>query len=142
MNPQHVLNPRVPDLTKTTIAGYEMLASRLSQSSSDRSSTDAHVVPLYRKFEGLNHRILLHLQDELAEMEEELRVLDEYIVQTGQAAFESEARPASRRADARYGGEVHYRRTELLGKIFLKLGQYSKWIICDENPETNLTPAR
>lgn len=129
-NQQHMVNVRGPDLTRTTISGYEMLASRLSQQpSAEQGKTEKHVIPMYRRFDGLNHRILLHLQDEIAEMEEELRLLDECVVQMDQMGSDCDARPASRRADARYGGEVHYRRTELLGKIFVKLGQYSKWFV-------------
>lgn len=81
---------------------------------------------MYRKFEHLNHRVLLHLQDEVSELEEELRYLDECIAQASPRDETGHAYPASRRNDARYGNELHYRRTELLGRIFQKLGQYSK----------------
>jgi hypothetical protein len=82
---------------------------------------------MYRKFEYLNHRVLLHLQDEVCEMEEELGHLDESILHTSPRDEAGHAFPASRRGDARYGNELHYKRTELLGRIFQKLGQYSKW---------------
>ena len=83
---------------------------------------------MYRKFEHLNHRVLLHLQDETCELEEELRHLDECIAQVSQKDAEGYAYPASRRNDARYGSEMHFKRTELLGRIFQKLEQYSKWL--------------
>jgi len=92
-------------------------------------SGEEAVVPMYRKFEGLNHRVLLHLQDEIAELEEELRYLDECIAQCSPRDHAGRHHPASRRGDARYGGELHYRRTELLGRIYLKLGQYSKFLV-------------
>lgn len=106
-----------------TMVGYELLAKKLSQTANEQSSTgEEPVVPMYRKFGNLNHRVLLHLQDEIGELEEELRYLDEYIAQCAPLGHQY---PASRRGDARYGGEMHHRRTELLGRIYLKLGQYS-----------------
>lgn len=126
MHPPHYqVRPMGPDLTQTNIAGYEMVADKLSKRPKD-GRAKAAVVPLYRKFESLNHRVLLHLQDEIAEMEEDLRILDECIVQSSPRDHAGHLHPASRRGDARYGGELHYRRTELLGRIYLKLGQYSK----------------
>jgi hypothetical protein len=114
------------------LAGYELLASKLSRASRE-DLRDAGPIPLYRRFEALNHRILLHLQDEISEMEEELNILDEDLAEEIHALSPSTkvskgqgSPPASRRADARLGGERHFRRTELLGRIFLKLGQYSK----------------
>ena len=119
---------RVPeDPAKTTIVGYEALAAKLS--STDEIGPDEQLRPIYRKFEYLNHRILLHLQDEIAELEEELRQLDECIAQalakvTG--GKENNPLPSSRRAEAKVGSENHHRRVELLGRIFMKIGQYSK----------------
>jgi hypothetical protein len=81
---------------------------------------------MYRKFEQLNHRILLHLQDEISELEEELRYLDECIAQMSPVSKEGRPQPASRRVESRQGGELHWRRTNLLGRIYLKLGQYSE----------------
>ncbi|PSN64227.1 hypothetical protein BS50DRAFT_65956 [Corynespora cassiicola Philippines] len=112
------------DLTRATVVGYESLADKLSEVSKDG---DGSVVALYRKFEQLNHRVLLHLQDEISELEEELRYLDECIARYAPRGEAGEMHPASRRHEARYGNEMHYRRTELLGRIYLKLGQYSKF---------------
>jgi hypothetical protein len=52
--------------------------------------------------------------------------LDESIIQMSPRDDAGHAFPASRRGDARFGSELHYKRTELLGRIFQKLGQYSK----------------
>lgn len=132
---QHAVQPPLhpphapgPDLSRTTVVGYELLADKLSEpSKGDNKRLQVGViVPMYRRFEHLNHRVLLHLQDEICELEEELRYLDECIAQTSPRDEAGHAYPASRRGDARYGGELHYRRTELLGRIFQKLGQYSK----------------
>lgn len=111
--------PDAPDLTKRTLTGYEMLALELSTSESP-------VTPLYRKFEYLHHRILLHLQDELCELEEQLRTVDEIIAQMDPASPESPRTPASRRGEAYGGTEIHHQRTNLLGRIFLKTEQYNR----------------
>jgi hypothetical protein len=126
--PQYQTHVTPPDVTRTTAAGYELLANKLSETPKKSSSLRkaGTVVPMYRKFEHLNHRVLLHLQDEVCELEEELRYLDESIVQMSPRDDAGHAYPASRRGDARFGSELHYKRTELLGRIFQKLGQYSK----------------
>ncbi|KAK4548789.1 hypothetical protein LTR36_008562 [Oleoguttula mirabilis] len=111
--------PDAPDLTQHTIAGYEMLALELS-------SPESSVKPLYRKFEYLNHRILLHLQDELCELEEHLRIADEFVAQMDPAFAESQRTPASRRGETYSNSEIHHRRTSLLGRIFLKTEQYNR----------------
>lgn len=111
--------PDAPDLNQKTIVGYELLAQELA-------SADSPVSPVYRKFEYLNHRILLHLQDELCEMEEQLRTTDEIIAQMETPVEEGRRSPASRRGDSFHGSEMHHRRTALLGRIFLKTEQYNR----------------
>jgi hypothetical protein len=111
--------PEPPDLSRRTLTGYEELALELS-------TTDSTVRPLYRKFEYLNHRILLHLQDELCELEEQLRRLDEIIAQMDAGVAEGQRTPASRRNDAFCGTDLHQRRTHLLGNIFMKTEQYNR----------------
>lgn len=111
--------PEAPDLSKTTLAGYELMAVKLTEAS-------AAVRPLYRKFEQLEHRVLLHMQDEISELEEHLRVIDECLTQMANIPEDTARRPASRREDLHYGTELHHRRTLLLGQIYLKLEQYRK----------------
>lgn len=142
--PNYQVRPSGPDLSKTTIVGYELLADKLSNTSRDcrggqreeaegkgeeeeekEEEEEESVFPMYRRFEKLNHRVLLHLQDEIAELEEELRHVDECIAQCSPKDHAGHHHPASRRGDARYGGELHHGRTELLGRIYLKLGQYN-----------------
>ncbi|KAF1916372.1 hypothetical protein BDU57DRAFT_574289 [Ampelomyces quisqualis] len=134
-----------PDLTRTTAAGYELLANKLSESPKKGNGLirkgGGNLVPMYRKFEHLNHRVLLHLQDEVCEMEEELRYLDESIAQMSPRDDAGHAFPASRRNDARYGGELHYKRTELLGRIFQKLGQYNQALTSFNGLVKELDPA-
>ncbi|KAK4556020.1 hypothetical protein LTR86_006716 [Recurvomyces mirabilis] len=118
MEPPHA--PDAPDLNQRTIVGYERLALELA-------TQDSTVKPLYRKFEYLNHRILLHLQDELAELEEHLRTLDEIIAQMEPSSpLEKTRTPASRRAETYKGTEIHLQRTNLLGRIFIKTEQYNR----------------
>ena len=104
-------------------SGYDLLASRLSFT---QDSCGDRVPPIYRRFGRLNHRILLQLQDEIAEMEEDLEYMDRA------DAHERKVRhghivPASRRLDWQWrGSELHARRLELLGRIYLKVEQYSE----------------
>ncbi|WPH00184.1 Hypothetical protein R9X50_00300700 [Acrodontium crateriforme] len=116
-HPPHA--PDSPDVSQRTMAGYEMIAHELS----DRES---QISTVYRKFEYLNHRVLLHLQDELSELEEQLRTVDELIIQMDPALKEGKTTPVSRRGEAYCGGEIHYRRTSLLGRIFIKTEQYNR----------------
>jgi len=111
--------PDAPDLSQRTILGYEMLALELS-------SSDSPVRPIYRRFEYLNHRILLHLQDELSELEEQLRTVDEIIAQTDAASADGQHSPSSRRGEAYSSNELHHRRINLLGKVFTKTEQYNR----------------
>jgi hypothetical protein len=106
----------LPRAEKLPVTGYELLASRLS-------SADARIKPMYRKFEALNHRLLLHLQDELSELEEQLHRLDNADTQSRRT--DKSIIPASRRAAAQAGGELQWHKTDVLGRIGYKLNQYS-----------------
>lgn len=113
-------HPKSPHVS----SGYGLLASHLT------SSDDTDHAPLYRRFENLNHRVLLHLQDEIAQMEEDLLVLDEYeeLHRTATAEHQgTKVAPASRRMDAhaQVYSSLHYRRQELLGAIVGKTEQYN-----------------
>ncbi|KAH7080673.1 hypothetical protein FB567DRAFT_110276 [Paraphoma chrysanthemicola] len=141
--PQYQAHVPASEVTRTTAAGYELLANKLSEppKSSKSLRKGANLVPMYRKFENLNHRVLLFLQDEVCELEEELRALDDSIVQMSPRDEAGHAFPASRRGDARYGGELHYKRTELLGRIFQKLGQYNQALTSFNSLLKSLDPA-
>ncbi|KAI9658592.1 MAG: hypothetical protein M1821_002152 [Bathelium mastoideum] len=130
-----------PDPNQTTVVGYEALASKLS-STDHPPSPGSSLRPLYRKFEQLNHRLLLHLQDEIAELEEELRRLDECIAQaTAKAAGKDISLPASRRAEAQAGTNTHHRRVELLGRIYMKMSQYNSALSAFQSVVQNSAPA-
>lgn len=101
---------------KTSKSGYEFLACNID------SRDDALLKPIYRKFEMLNNRMLLYLQDEISEMEDQLRDLDQAIAHEEQ---NDGARPASRRAEARLPSQLHWHRVDLLNRSFAKVEQYS-----------------
>lgn len=83
------------------------------------------IQPIYRRFKAMNHRLLLHLQDELSELEEQLHRLDTADTQTRR--LQNRILPASRRAEVLAGGELQSHKADILAKIGLKLGQYSEY---------------
>lgn len=99
--------------------GYDILAAAID------SRGDAFLKPIYRKFETLNHRILLYLQDEICEMEGELRELDNAIAREEEIMGKTRA---SRRAEAKLPSSSQWRRLNLLGRSYTKVEQYSEWL--------------
>ena len=102
-------------------SGYDFLASRIST---------AAVPPLYRKFTTINHRILLHLQDEIAKMEEELHFLDQAESQCRAAEERATGQPiapASRRLMPRSQrhNEIYFQKLDLLRRLSIVVEQYS-----------------
>jgi hypothetical protein len=133
--PSKTLSPRLPKhmqqqgasrAEQIPITGYDAIASKLSNHNTKSSS----IKPIYRKFERLNHRLLLHLQDELAELEEQLHVLDNADTQS-RSHFDAKGTeirvfPASRREAAHVGGQLEWHKMELINRISYKLGQYNQ----------------
>lgn len=103
--------------TKGRTPGYDSLASAIG------SRDDAFLKPIYRKFEILNNRILLYLQDEISEMEDELRELDHTIAREDRSLGKT---CSSRRAEARLPTQLQWRRLDLIGRSYTKVEQYSK----------------
>ncbi|KAK8043879.1 hypothetical protein PG994_012717 [Apiospora phragmitis] len=157
---QHVKH--LPRAEKLPLSGYELLASRLSggaaagaPSSSSSSSADNNhnnntpaaiavespqqLKPIYRRFEPLNHRLLLHLQDELCELEEQLHRLD--TADTQNRRLQNGILPASRRADSQTVGELQWHKTDILGKIGFKLEQYNHVLASFQTTRTLPKPA-
>lgn len=122
---QQQIKPALPRAEKIPVTGYELLASRLSYSR-DAEDRGERIRPMYRKFEALNHRLLLHLQDEISELEEQLHRLDNADTQSRRT--DRYIVPASRRAAAQAGGELQWHKMDILGKIGYKLGQYSMFV--------------
>ncbi|KAL7619393.1 hypothetical protein AAE478_009932 [Parahypoxylon ruwenzoriense] len=146
--PSHILpndfTPRAPSQGSTQhlprperlpLTGYELLASKLSTSSSDHGGP--HLQPIYRRFETLNHRVLLHLQDEICELEEQLHRLD--AADTQSRRLPNCIFPASRRAEQI--SELQWRRTDILGKIGFKLEQYNRVLSSFRDTQTMPVPA-
>ena len=73
---------------------------------------------VYRKFGWLHNYALLHLQDELAQLQDDLEILDKLEFSEG-----NPRRLQSRRLD--YNSSEASRK-ELLGKVHSKLAQYGK----------------
>jgi len=127
LSPRHAqpVNQRnLPRGEKLPVTGYELLATRLSHSNVE--SEEAKIKPMYRKFEALNHRLLLHLQDEIGELEERLHRLDHADTQSRTAGNTGAVVPASRRASQAAGGELQWHKTDILGRIGFKLAQYNQ----------------
>jgi hypothetical protein len=84
---------------------------------------------IYRKFEVLNHRVLQHLQEDIAQMEEDLAALDEFETMHRAANPRIHGRQRSRRHDTQYEEHpsFHQRRVDLIERILLKTEQYSKY---------------
>jgi len=99
-------------------SGYELLASKID------SRGNNVLRPIYRKFETLNNRMLLYLQDEISEMEDQLRGLDDAIAHEERA---NGGKPASRRAEAKLPSQLQWHRLDLLGRSFAKVEQYSQF---------------
>jgi hypothetical protein len=100
-------------------SGYQMLATKLSG-----DIGGIQVKPIYRRFEALNHRLLLSLQDEIQNLEEQLSGVDS--ADTQNRTYPGGIYPASLRQEAASGGELYWRKTEILTQIGYRLHQYSK----------------
>ncbi|KAK0625469.1 hypothetical protein B0T17DRAFT_273996 [Bombardia bombarda] len=152
LTPGHGHAKHLPRAEKLPLTGYELLAAKLSGSgprprrrsgSSDGTSPsekdEATIKPIYRRFEALNHRLLLYLQDELNELEEQLHRLDTADTQTRR--LQNCILPASRRAEFMAGGELQWHKQDILSKIGFKLEQYS--IPCSHlfQPDARTTPS-
>ncbi|KAK2595394.1 hypothetical protein QQS21_006868 [Conoideocrella luteorostrata] len=99
--------------------GYQQLATKLSGDTSGQPIT-----PIYRRFSALHHRLLLYMQDEIADLERQLISLE--AKDTVKRSYSGGVIPASRRQDRWINGSLADQKTEILGLIGYKLSQYSK----------------
>lgn len=114
--PQHPIpNYQAPGLP---LSGYELLVARLTGNMAGKK-----LAPIYRRFEALHHRLLLHMQDELMEMEEQLRNLD--AADTQLRKHHGGIHPASRRMESNSSTDAIWRRKDIIKSIAEKLYQYS-----------------
>ncbi|KAI4240943.1 MAG: hypothetical protein L6R40_004823 [Gallowayella cf. fulva] len=99
--------------------GYAQLASTIS------ARDNAVIKPIYRKFETLNNRILLHLQDEVSELEAEWDRLDAAIAQ--EEHYPGKTKHAeSRRAEAKILSPSRWRRNEVMSRCAGKINVYNQ----------------
>ncbi|PHH62899.1 hypothetical protein CDD81_6617 [Ophiocordyceps australis] len=101
---------------KTPMSGYQLVAAKLVG-----GLGGPPVVPAYRRFEALNHRLLLYMQADLVDLESHLRDLDAQ--DTAERAYG--AIPASRRHERWTNSILTQQRAEVLGQIGYKLQQYN-----------------
>lgn len=112
-------NQPPPSPGRPPLSGYQLVAAKLSG-----ELGGPPVKPIYRRFETLNHRLLLYLQDEIAELEEQLGHMD--AAETYSRCLPGGSLPASRRQEGAQGGEQQMCR-EILGAIGFKMTQYSEY---------------
>jgi hypothetical protein len=126
--------------------GYSALSLKISSRPFPSESNET-IRPLYRRFEHLNHRVLLHMQDELSELEAQLQALDDADCArraygplsgglsgsgpsgSGPSREGATGRPESRRQTATFaarGDELSWRREELLRVVVWKVQVYNK----------------
>ncbi|KAF7555130.1 hypothetical protein G7046_g6624 [Stylonectria norvegica] len=111
--------PRFPHVESVPLSGYQLLATKLVG-----RAIGPPVKPSYRVFEIMNHRVLLHLQDELSELEEELTMLDKADTQLRRSP--GGIFPASRRQEQMNANvhELAWRKKDIINRIGFKLVQY------------------
>ncbi|KAL8716487.1 MAG: hypothetical protein Q9225_006188, partial [Loekoesia sp. 1 TL-2023] len=136
------LSPQLPRSRKQQPAkepsvmknGYSQLASRIS------AHEDTALKPVYRKFETLNNRILLYLQDEISELEAHLEQLDAAISQEEQSVGRS-GFPTSRRAEAKAQSPSHWQRCNLIERCASKIDTYNRRLSSYSNLTQTLSPS-
>ncbi|CAF3550735.1 unnamed protein product [Fusarium graminearum] len=105
------------DLPIEALDGYAEIAARLS------GQCDPRLRPLYRKFDWLNHRALLYLQDQLGAYEEELIRLDSITTRHGGHMA------VSGREERASNHDIHRSRNRLMDKIDNVLRRYRHLVV-------------
>lgn len=95
--------------------------------SNSRYAGSSYLPPLYKRFTALSHRVLLTLQDELAELEEQLHRLDTNDTQIRRLPG-GQILPSSRRQDTNNPSELQWTRTQLLARISDKIASYNNFL--------------
>lgn len=123
---QASFSPQLPppnyQLTGLPLSGYELLAAKLSG-----NMAGSRLAPIYRRFEFLHHRLLLNMQDELIELEDQLRNLD--AADTQMRTFSGRILPASRRQENMSPTDATWKKKEIISHIAQKLYQYSGYLL-------------
>lgn len=113
--PGRALQKRACGLEENKKSGYDLLASSVS------SNKDTELKPIYRKFETLHNRMLLHLQDEISELETKLQEIDALVAEEKRYLG---IKGTSRRGEARMHSLYQWNRVEIMWQVFGKLDQY------------------
>ena len=87
------------------------------------SNEQVALKPIYRKFESLNNRVLLHLQSEISDLEDDLKHVDAAVVASTKAAQKDKS---PQHEEMRSTTPLQWRRKELIERILAKLDQYSR----------------
>ncbi|KAL9121499.1 MAG: hypothetical protein Q9187_001944 [Circinaria calcarea] len=114
--PGRALQKRACESKEDKKPGYDHLASSMS------SNGDTKLKPIYRKFETLHNRMLLHLQDEISELETKLQEIDALVAEEKRYLG---IKGTSRRVEARMHSLCQWNRVEIMWQVFGKLDQYS-----------------
>lgn len=126
----HSSMPPPPEAqVQTGKSRYDLLASAIG------SRDEASLMPIYRKFETLNNRILIYLQDEIAKMEEGLKRLDATITEEDGQVTHLMAPMHT------YPSQSKWQRHELICRILAKVEQYNTALSSYSNLTKSLQPA-
>ncbi|KAH7156891.1 hypothetical protein EDB81DRAFT_403488 [Dactylonectria macrodidyma] len=119
-NPAPPLNTRLPQhrAERPPLSGYELLAAKLT----GEAVGGPPIRPMYRRFEALNHRILLSLQDQIILLEETLGEMDE--IDSGNRIQGNVPLPASEREERASNHEFHRSKGRVLAELTKKLKVY------------------
>lgn len=102
------------------LSGYGLLAAKLAADSGDTS-----IKPIYRRFEALNHRILLYLQDDISQLEGQLADMEAQ--DAAERSYSGATLTASRRQERWVNPAFLQQKMDILGSIGFKLEQYSQF---------------
>lgn len=125
-NPMTAPNPMLPQprAERPPLSGYDLLAAKLT----DDVGGGAPITAMYRRFECINHRVLLSLQDQITVLEENLLDMDE--IDSGNRLQAGIPLPASEREERVSNHDFHLSKVRLLGQLAQKLQIYSELTLC------------
>ena len=110
--------PKKPQPSPTNRYGYDLLASNLSAIEGPGPK------PLYLRFEDLNNRVILSMQDEIVSMKRDLEMMDKDIAEIENLKTEQYSR---RRDFEKLQHPLYAQRLNLFGILAPKLREYSKY---------------
>ncbi|KAH7015461.1 hypothetical protein EDB80DRAFT_864865 [Ilyonectria destructans] len=120
-NPMTAPNPMLPQprAERPPLSGYDLLAAKLT----DDVGGGAPITAMYRRFECINHRVLLSLQDQITVLEENLLEMDE--IDSGNRLQAGIPLPASEREERVSNHDFHLNKMRLLSQLAQKLQVYN-----------------